>query len=1007
MHRITALVFKLLAVAAVAFAHAAADVHSGVHTIPLNGTNWSVANQNGSIAVPAAVPGDIYGDLMRAEIIGEPFYRFNDLNYRWIAYENWTYKTHFSFDNAAQAAGTVVLVFEGLQVAADVLVNGQLVGRAHDQFQQYEFPVNTSLLQVANNTLEVRFTSSVAYATRRYNEYPVKPKPDAPDYLEGLPHRNFVRAEQSSFGWDWGPAFAPVGIYRNACIRVFRPYSLPSSQQPHASSPLHSIIGASASSGKQPPYHIQYVTPHIFSLPFGQPVLQPLSDDNNSFLVDVYVYATCAASSDCFRDGSIIVAEVEAQPGQHQQPPQPPIARNITRAWTLERDSAPCRDAVGSLCTAFARIQLTVHNARLWWPHGSDPAMRNKTTSSGADPKKPWVSLCHLNVHVRSSTQVVVAADARRIGFRSVELVTRGDPLDYGLPTPNPPKDVMFFRVNGVPVFAKGANVVPFDAFQSRVTKAGVEHILESAVAANMNMVRVWGGGIFPLQSFYDMCDEKGLMVWQEMIFACAQYPVDPAFLQDVRLEIRHQLRRLGAHASIAMWSGNNENGIYDKGPGSPYEQLDYGTVLDEVIRQDTSRPIWPSSPSRGFASGITASGLPAGTMEHPAPFVVGGSSGDSHFYSYFSCPNISISPRSNFASEFGFQSLPWLSNFAPVSEAEDWGLFSPLMQHRQHHPDGNEEIANLIAQNFGIPPSAWNFTNPALFRRAIFLSQLQQTLCISDEAAFYRRGRDEPYRTSGSLYWQLNQNWQAPSWTSIEYGGEWKVLHYAMKAVYSRVFVSAFVNSSDDSATAHIASDLLQAVMCHEGLSVSLVPFNTTKFVRSEYQIVQVTDIELQPLRGTVAWRTPNLSALLAAHKSRCPQRSDCFLFFELMCSAALGADAPLSPTPLWLSDIKDIPMPQPRVDVGVVNVTDKAVKMRVSSTGGVALYVFLQAWSPLSVQGTFNKNGFVVLPGKDVEVEFSCLAYEGNPCDVRTITPAAWTMGLEVYTLNGALPH
>jgi beta-mannosidase len=901
--------------------------------LDLGGADWSVVNTNGSWSVDAqcVVPGDIYTDLLRMGKIGEPFYRYGDVEYRWIAYDNWTYSKKFVISTNITASGfpanSVILEFEGLQVVANISLNGVLVGSAADQFQQHRFDV-TSIVNKAvaasgsaptEMTVTVAFMSSVLYGKAQYNAYALGPKPDAPAYLVGLPYRNMIRAEQSSFGWDWGPAFAPQGIYR----------------------PVRMLLDLDEAAASHVTARILHVVPHVFPTPYNHTVDHPLTDTNNSFWipVEVYVVVTASASS------GIATLRVNVSLS----------APSMNGAFNSTIATIPVGLHLSENC---AQLELNVKNVLLWWPNGYG---------------RP--NLHDLIVTVsNAATGAMLATSTVRTGVRSVELITFGDPLSYR-PTvlsatfgerassqdAVSDRPVMFFRINGIPIFAQGANLVPFDAFQGRVNETDMENILDSAIDANMNMVRVWGGGIFPLESFYTMADHKGIMLWQEMIFACAEYPIDQPFLSKVRSEISYQLRRLSFHPSIVMWSGNNENGIYDFGPGSPYEILDYQNVLHQIIREDTARPIWPSSPSTGFASGVTASGLPAGSRTNPLPFKVGGKSGDTHWYNYFDCPNVNLYPQTNFGSEFGFQSLPWFDNIAPMCLPEDWSLFTTFMNHRQHHPDGNAQIAALLTQNFQVPDL--NSTELAIFKRVIFLSQLQQVLCIADEASFYKRGRNMPYRTMGSLYWQLNQNWQAPSWTSLEYGGEWKVLHYAMRTVYDKLHLSGFYNSTSDAIMAHVASNHL------EDIGGSVVSIEAVSLAPQKGRLlVENVPLDTIPALSGVFYWTVKKSALLANSSNGmsklCPSDTSCFLYFSLRKSDA-SAELLCQPQPIWLNTVKNLLVDgdaQVIVNVTSVALEQAELSVSVSATSGPALYVVLRN---TKYKGVFSENMIVLLPG------------------------------------------
>lgn len=949
---------------------------------------WTLRNGNGTepLGVPSIVPGDCFGDLMRDNILGDPFYRFNDENYRWVPYTNWTWSRPVSLTQ--NNVELVELVFEGIQGVADVTINGTFVGRMVDSFRRYVFNVTDFVLPAGTFALTVHFQSSVDYATDQYNRYnTTTPKPDAPAYLTGLPHRNFIRTEQSSFGWDWSPAFAPQGIYRDVYLRLYSSKSVAST--------------------------IDFVVPHVLPLPLNKSIstslLDPVAAAKQEFMIDTRVYVRIAGSSAAF------LASV-------------PQARVTITAPTLM--SIHGTNAKNSSTVAFAsckqvddselyefRVELYVKNSSLWWPHTYGPQHLHRLDVS--------VQLLDVSGNDIPASQGGLLTDSVRTGIRAIELVTYGDPLKFD-PVPEDhvgDRPAMFFKINGIPLFAKGANLVPFDAFQFRVNSSVMKNILVSAKEANMNMIRVWGGGLFPLQSFYDMADEMGILLWQEMIFACAEYPINADFLFNVRREISHQLKRLGRHPSISIWSGNNENGVYDKGPGSPYEILDYDNVLYEIFRQDASRPVWPTSPSTGFAYGTNKqTGLPSGTMDHPLPFKVGGDSGDTHFYNYFTCPNVSVYPRTNFASEFGFQSLPWFENIEHETKPEDWSLFSKWMNHRQHHPDGNKEIEALLKQNFKVDNIDFNSTALSVFRRVIYLTQLQQTLCIANEAEFYRRGRNEPYRTMGTLYWQLNQNWQAPSWTSIEYGGDWKVLHYRMMEVYSEFHVSGYINTTTKRIVAHIASDALLATTAL--LQVYVVPYDATHASLPhglDSASLLLSQNEKVPALGGLFFFNVSYDSI-AKNATLCPLGpSSCFLYFEILRGDNAGPFESIKrslessterrnvrlaePSTLWLTTVKEAGLiNNVQVSVRVLAISISEALLEVS-TNATALYVMLRVRNnPLMPNGRFSKNSFALLPNVNELVTFRKVVPPNGDTATQPPLPSARELEANIFvdTLN-----
>jgi beta-mannosidase len=394
------------------------------------------------------------------------------------------------------------------------------------------------------------------------------------------------------------------------------------------------------------------------------------------------------------------------------------------------------------------RQTLLVRDPELWWPAGY-----------GAQALQA--------LRVRAGE----AALTKSIGFRRLEVRCQDDEAGRGL----------VFRVNGVDVFCKGANWIPCDALPARQTLERYEALLESAVQANMNMLRVWGGGQYERELFYELCDRKGLLVWQDFMFSCATYPASPSFLAEVEPEIRHQVRRLQDHPCLALWCGNNEDlGALTWFPETraerdrylvDYDRLNEGLVGRLVRELDPGRTWWPSSPSAG-------EGDYSDNWHDDRK-------GDMHYWSVWHEGQpfeafYQVTPR--FCSEFGFQSLPSLEavrSFAPESQ---WNVTAPDVEHHQRHPRGNTVITETMTRYFRLPEG---------FDHFLYLSQVQQALAVKTAVEFWRSRRPA---CMGILYWQLDDCWPAASWSSIEYPARWKLLHYAARRFYAPVHVLAFL---------------------------------------------------------------------------------------------------------------------------------------------------------------------------------------------------------------------
>ena len=393
--------------------------------------------------------------------------------------------------------------------------------------------------------------------------------------------------------------------------------------------------------------------------------------------------------------------------------------------------------------TSGASASVTVENPKLWWPNGyGEPNLTELT----------------FDIAGRKVT--------KRIGLRKMETVSEPDGAG-GL--------TLGFRVNGVDVFAKGANWIPCSAYDEEQTPARYRDLLESAKAANMNMIRLWGGGQFEKDAFYDLCDELGLMVWHDFMFACQTAPGRGHYLESVDLETRHQVKRLRDHASIAMWCGDNECIANIPGKDSPdhafflNEHLARTRVLAAAVRAcDPSRRFWASSPYGGEDHDHGRSGSPAWGDIHS--WEVWWAGQPFEFYR-------TIKPH--FCSEFGYQSFssPEVAEtYCPEGRAKPG---TPEFEYHQKNTFGNALILSTMKRYFHVPEKPED---------VLYLSQVQQALAIRTAVEAWRPL--SPY-CRGILFWQLNDNWPVASWSSIEYGGKWKALHYQAKRFYSPLAVA------------------------------------------------------------------------------------------------------------------------------------------------------------------------------------------------------------------------
>ncbi|KAL3196769.1 hypothetical protein MRX96_015385 [Rhipicephalus microplus] len=429
-----------------------------------------------------------------------------------------------------------------------------------------------------------------------------------------------------------------------------------------------------------------------------------------------------------------------------------------------------------------------------WWP-------------SGYGNQK----LYHLNVSM--SVDGEQCDKVIRFGFRTVELV-EDDISNDTLGTE------FYFKINGVPIFAKGSNWIPADIFPERVTEAYVRDLLQSAKDANMNMIRVWGGGTYETDHFYDLADELGILIWQDLMFSVSEYPSDNNFLRSVAAEVRQQVRRLQRHPCLIVWVGNNENenNLFFNFWGNAksclndYRRLYTYTIKRVIDREDKSRPFLSSTPSNGRNGSpvLHNTSLPARLhLDMDDVWKYGSPNseerGDLHYYEYWDYAwRPAMYPIARFVSEYGLLSHPSPGTMRKIAPESTLVFpFSPFLQARQHHSGGTSELIQSLYVYFGIAAhdSSFNRTEDG-YAMVSYLSQVVQAEAVRTGCESFRRWRsylDEGGHghTMGVLYWQLNDIWQAPSWSSIEYGGRWKMLHYFAKKFYSPVLVSPFSNKT------------------------------------------------------------------------------------------------------------------------------------------------------------------------------------------------------------------
>ncbi|XP_019408778.1 PREDICTED: beta-mannosidase [Crocodylus porosus] len=838
---------------------------------------WQLSNGNGSVLLRGAVPGCVHTALLSSGLVQDPYYRFNDLAYRWICLDNWTYSRTFETPFDVSKWQKVNLVFEGVDTVAQILVNDVTVGRTDNMFNRYSFDITNVIKKV--NFIEVRFLSAISYAaekSRYHKAYRVPPE-CPPPVQKGECHVNFIRKEQCSFSWDWGPSFPTQGIWKDVRIEAYNICHLI----------YFSYVPSYVKSAQQWSLEIE----SVFDVVSSKPVAG-LMTVNIPKLQTQQIYT------------------VKLHPGEDSIV----LLININKSASVET----------------------------WWPngHGNQTGYYMTTT---------FIMEAGYKIERLS-----------KVYFRTVELVEE--------PIPGSPGLSFYFRINGLPIFFKGSNWIPADSFQDRVTSDILRSLLQSTVDAHMNALRVWGGGVYEQDEFYDICDELGIMIWQDFMFACALYPTDQNYLESVRAEVTHQVKRLKSHPSIILWSGNNENeaAIADNWFSIPYAEKnvfvkDYvmlyvKNIREIVLAEDKSRPFIASSPTNGLET------IEEGWLS-PNPYDT--HYGDVHFYDYTrDCWDWRMYPKARFASEYGFQSWPSFSTLEKVSSADDWSYASNLSLHRQHHASGNDEMLQQAGLHFKLPQS----TDPLKkFKDTIYLTQVMQAQCIKTETEFYRRSQSEVIdgqgHTMGALYWQLNDIWQAPSWASLEYGGKWKMLHYFAQHFFSLLLPVAY----EDGGVLYIygVSDLHSD--CELTLKVSVHQW-------SSMEPLCTFATEGVPVRAGSA--APIYKEPVNDLLKRCGNctRQSCVVTFYLVGKGELYSPRNYH----FLSSLKDaVGLEKAQLSATISQENDHYIF--VLQTTAVAPFVWLDVGH---VKGRFNDNGFLMTQKRKVVV-----FYPWEPTSVKEL--------------------
>ena len=777
--------------------------------------------------LPAVVPGDVHLDLLANKKIADPFFRDNEAKLQWIENASWEYRLNFEVSPALLARSNLDLVFDGIDAAAEVYVNGAQALVADNMFRIWRVSAK-SHLHTGKNLLRVVFPSPIkaaeeAAAGDLFRQHSLTAE------------KTYIRKAAYEYGWDWGPRFVTSGIWRPVRLEAWD---------------------------------------------------------------KVRISDFAVRQRDVSDEVAHLNAEVELQAASAG-------AAKVSVRFTDNGKAAMAETTVSVHAgNNVIDLPIEIRRPKLWYPAGY-----------GEQP------LYEFTAQVSVGGQAVAERKVKA-GLRSIVLHRQLDKWGRSFE----------FVVNGIPIFAKGANVIPFDSFPNRVTAADYRRILGSARDANMNMVRDWGGGYYESDEFYSICDELGIMVWQDFMFGNDWQPGTYAF--KINIEAEDQVRRLRNHPSIVLWCGNNETEIAfnwaprDKLPAETrfYLWQDYLTEFSGILPRVVARltpetPYWPSSPSADY--------------ENLADSY---QSGDAHIWDVWH-GRVPFSTyethRARFVTEFGFQSFPEMKTIEAFTQPEDRAsVFTPAMLAHQKNNEGNSIIDAYLLKDYPEPKDFPSF---------LYVSQVLQAEGIKIGAEHFRRSRPE---TMGSIFWQLNDCWPVASWSSIDYYGRWKALQYYARRFYAPILVSPHLE--DGALKVYIVSDRTESKPAT--LRVRLMDFYG-KVLLEETRRLGVT-----PLASKVylEWPLKKLADAGAADTSRV------FVVAELT-----AAGEPISRNLVYLAPVMEVHLKPAALKVETIGANGSC---KISITSPVLARDVYLSFGNLDAK--LSDNYFDILPGETVEI-------------------------------------
>ena len=727
-------------------------------------SSWVLENSQGYANVTQQVSTSralgrgfvVHSLLFEAGLIPDPSHGRNEMIHSWVRDDTWTFRTEFEWDFDGYYDSTI-LELGGIDTVADVHINHVLVATTTNMHRRYSIPLDLSVRGRKHNiSITVHPVGEYSDALAGSLKYPIPHT----KHLVRVGHYNLVRKVAADFGWDFAPAFAPCGI-----------------------------LGSIQLVGRRHNHNV---------LELDQVIVEQEHDsDDGAVVLYPSIFLKYVEPRDV-RKNQFIKAKKRIQTPLHVTVENP--AGELVASTDTMKQGLMCQVYCTDYGMELALEKIDVSHIECFWKCECPPIMLENPTlwwtwDHNPDRGRDQQPLYSVTARMGAREKTV------KIGLRSFQLAR--EPLDNN-------QESFYFKLNGRMVYSKGANAVPLNIFRDKITEEYIHQIIWAAKKANFNTIRVWGGGGYLPDSFYEECDRQGILVWQEFMFACAAYPAHGQFLADVAAEVHQQSLRLSNHPSIVLFGFNNENensfewfeetivnaGLY---------AVDYYALFINVIRT-ALRTVHPravyvdTSPSNGVYTEDPVYQKRWGD-------VMDERYGDVHFYDYssnlLSSSSSNVFPRAKFISEFGLLSLPSLAVYSKYVQDD---LSRDLMEYRTRRHNGLNEMFQQMTYHFF--PNTKGSTileslNETTLPHLIYLSQIQQALVYRNAAFNWRKGMD-PSHTMGFLYWQLQQigGWSGPSWSSLNSDASWKLLHY-----FAREFFAPLTHFVEYDAKKHTVS--------------------------------------------------------------------------------------------------------------------------------------------------------------------------------------------------------